>query len=218
MLVDDFFAHQPVVRGDILAKSWVYLCLGMISCHSGFAHRAPPSSAVRDLSSPVVTIDEVSGREQLHRISIPISPSDPIIPELVERMVRAMQRNHGDGLAAVQVGEPVRLVLLKRRTDKDSPLALLNPTVVSSSAQRAGSWEFCLSVPWGYVYVERPKRLTVRYQTLRGDTVDGDFEYGDAAILQQELDHLNGRLLSDVHPRSEFLSPEELKNLINKPK
>ena len=190
----------------------------MISWHSAFAHRSAPSLAEGNVSPPVFSIDVAREREQLHRISIPISPSDPIIPGLVERMVQAMQINHGDGLAAVQVGEAVRLVLLKRGTDKESPLVLLNPRVVSSSDLRAGSWEFCLSVPWGYVYVERPKRLTVRYQTLRADTVDGDFEQGDAVILQQELDHLNGKLLSDVHPRSEFLSLEELKNLINKPK
>jgi len=73
-------------------------------------------------------------------------------------------------------------------------------------------------VPWGYVYVERPKSLRVHYQTIRGDAVDEDFEYGDAAILQQEIDHLNGRLLSDVRPRSQFLSLEELKTQINKPK
>jgi peptide deformylase len=190
----------------------------MMICHSGFAHRSSPSSEVNDLSPAVITIDAASEREKLHLTSISISPSDPIIPELVERMVRAMKDHHGDGLAAVQVGEPVRLVLLKRRTDKDSPLVLLNPMVVSSSDQRVGSWEFCLSVPWGYVYVERPKSLRVRYQTLRGDAVDGDFEYGDAVILQQELDHLNGKLLSDVRPKSEFLSLEKLKALIDKSK
>jgi len=194
------------------------LCLGMMICHSGFAHRSSTSSEVGDLSPPVITIDTANEREKLHLTSIPISPSDPMIPELVERMVRAMRKLHGDGLAAVQVGEPVRLVLLERRTDKDSPLVLLNPMVVSSSDQRVGSWEFCLSVPWGYVYVERPKSLRVRYQTLRGDVVDGDFEYGDAVILQQELDHLNGKLLSDVRPKSEFLSLEKLKISIDKPK
>ena len=73
-------------------------------------------------------------------------------------------------------------------------------------------------MPWGYVYVERPKSLRVRYQTIRGDVVDGDFEYGDAVILQQELDHLNGKLLSDVRPKSEFLSLEKLKISIDKPK
>ncbi|MEY2697813.1 MAG: hypothetical protein RL333_1951 [Pseudomonadota bacterium] len=190
----------------------------MISCHSAFAHRSVPSSALGNLSPPVFAIDVASERERLHLISIPISPLDPMIPGLVERMVQAMQINHGDGLAAVQVGEPVRLVLLKRRTDKDSPLVLVNPTVVSSSDQRVGSWEFCLSVPWGYVYVERPKSLRVRYLTLEGHTVVGDFENGDAVILQQELDHLNGKLLSDVHSKSEFLSLEELKTFSNKRK
>ena len=190
----------------------------MISWHSAFAHRSAPSLAVGNVSPPVFSIDVAREREQLHRISIPISPSDPIIPRLVERMVQAMQINHGDGLAAVQVGEPVRLVLLKRRTDKGGPLVLVNPTVVSSSDQRIGSWEFCLSVPWGYVYVERPMSLRVRYLTIEGDTVIGDFENGDAVILQQELDHLNGKLLSDVHPKNEFLSLEELKTFSNKRK
>jgi peptide deformylase len=123
----------------------------------------------------------------------PVGPEDAdTVRALVPKMFATMYDAPGIGLAAPQVGVGLRLAVVDLMPqDKPAPMVLINPSIVSSSA------EGCLSLPGMYADVERPAVVTVRYQDQEGAkhevTADGLL----AACLQHELDHLDGVLFVD---------------------
>ncbi len=100
------------------------------------------------------------------------------------------------GLAAVQIGVPVRLMMVKYG---ESYLFLVNPEIVKVSPQTSTMGESCLSVGRGqeFYYVARPKRVKVQYADLNGTRRTLKAESITARILQHEIDHLEGVLIID---------------------
>ncbi len=62
--------------------------------------------------------------------------------------------------------------------------------------------EYCLSVPWGYRFTYRPAEVTVKFQTPKGEDVIETLQGDDAIVLQHEIDHLDGILLSSDLPKA----------------
>ena len=129
--------------------------------------------------------------------------SDPVevtaeVRRLAADLLETMYDAPGVGLAAIQVGVPLRVVTIdvSKGEDRD-PLVLLNPEVVWSSEARRVHEEGCLSIPEYYEEVERPDRVRVRYGTLDGETVEREAEGLLSTCLQLEIDHLNGVLFID---------------------
>jgi peptide deformylase len=128
----------------------------------------------------------------------PVAPDDGRIADLSARMLATMYKAPGIGLAAPQVGEMLRLVVLDlHENDVPAPLVLVNPQVVASSEALAAREEGCLSLPGQFAEVTRPARVKVRYQDLTG--AKKEIEGGGllAACLQHEIDHLDGVLFVD---------------------
>ena len=120
--------------------------------------------------------------------------------ELAAEMLEVMYDEPGIGLAAPQVGESVRLIVMDTDwTEQDterSPLVLVNPEIV----EREGSlvWnEGCLSVPDFQADVERDARVVVRGATLDGELYQEDATELRAVCFQHEIDHLDGVLFID---------------------
>jgi len=127
-----------------------------------------------------------------------VEPGETGLADLVVRMRELMLRHDGVGLAAPQLGEPLRLILAwppDRR--QGEPLVLLNPELRGVSARTAVFDEGCLSFPGIYRPIRRPAVVTVGYLTLRGDPKQARSGGLLARILQHEIDHLDGRLLVD---------------------
>ena len=132
---------------------------------------------------------------------------DAQLREEAEAMVDTMERESGVGLAAPQVGLEKRLLIALQMTDPDdsdaSPMAMVNPEILSRSRETWIFEEGCLSIPGIRGDVTRPDRIEVRYQDVYGTshtlTAEGMF----ARVLQHEIDHLDGRLFVD------YLSPGE---------
>jgi peptide deformylase len=126
---------------------------------------------------------------------------DPKLQQLIDDMVETLTDAKGVGLAAPQVGVPLRLTVIRLPEDYDDPkagqlLVLVNPEIVKSS----GEWEpdeGCLSIPGYWANVKRHWTVTVkaRDQKNREIRVKGEGLLGQA--LQHELDHLNGVLFID---------------------
>jgi peptide deformylase len=129
----------------------------------------------------------------------PVAPGDAdTVRALVPKMFATMYDAPGIGLAAPQVGVGLRLAVIDLMPqDKPAPMVLINPSIVSTSAETAVREEGCLSLPGMYADVARPAVVTVRYQDQAGAkhevTADGLL----AACLQHELDHLDGVLFVD---------------------
>ena len=128
----------------------------------------------------------------------PVQKIDPSFQQLVQDMVETMYAAPGVGLAAPQVGHPLRLAVIDV-TPANQPknlLILINPEIVATEGEC--TWdEGCLSLPECNGEVKRSKKVVVRYQNLRGQTEEVVGEDLLAIALQHEIDHLNGVLIID---------------------
>jgi len=128
----------------------------------------------------------------------PIIKIDPALCQLAKDMAETMYAAPGVGLAATQVGEPFRLIVLDV-TPADQPKdlkVLINPMIVS--AEGDCTWEEgCLSIPDYCEEVKRKKKVVVRCQNLEGETVEIAGENLLSIALQHEIDHLDGILFID---------------------
>lgn len=104
------------------------------------------------------------------------------------------QNEAGVALAAVQIGYPVRLVVLK---EDDEFIALANPKVIKKSKSAEEDLEGCMSVPQKYGFVMRSKKVKISAQNIKGENIYLDTDGLMARILQHEIDHLNGILFTD---------------------
>jgi peptide deformylase len=128
----------------------------------------------------------------------PVAAGDDRIPALAEKMLATMYKAPGIGLAAPQVGEMLRLVVIDlQKDDVREPLVLVNPELVAASKDLATREEGCLSLPNQYGEVTRPALVKVRYTDLSGAKREVEGEGLMAACLQHELDHLDGVLFVD---------------------
>ncbi|MDU0338616.1 peptide deformylase [Bosea rubneri] len=145
---------------------------------------------------------------QLRLVSAPVASVTPEIRKLAEDMLETMYDAPGIGLAAIQIGKPVRLVTIdvskKSEDDEETPktpMVFVNPEVTWSSEEKNVYEEGCLSIPEYYEEVERPARVKVRYMDLDGAIQEIEADGLLATCLQHEIDHLNGVLFIDYLSR-----------------
>lgn len=124
---------------------------------------------------------------------------------LVNDMVDTLHDYGGIGLAAPQIGEPLRLAIIEipggpTRYGELAPMPLtvfVNPRVEVLTQTTAGFWEGCLSVPGLRGFVERPQHVRIAYTTLTGAERELELEGFPATVFQHEFDHLDGKLFVD---------------------
>lgn len=118
----------------------------------------------------------------------------------MDAMLSTMYEAPGVGLAAIQVGEPVRIVTIDVARDDQprTPLFLVNPEIIWTSADERMTYEEgCLSIPDYYAEVERPAKVRFRYVDYHGKPQERDADGLLAICVQHEVDHLNGVLFID---------------------
>jgi peptide deformylase len=121
-----------------------------------------------------------------------------VVRNLIPRMFATMYKAPGIGLAAPQVSESLRLVVIDLMpNDKRLPHSLINPEVVAASEELATREEGCLSLPGQYADISRPARVKVRYLDETGAKREMEADGLLAACLQHEIDHLDGILFVD---------------------
>ncbi|MEM0985227.1 MAG: peptide deformylase [Pseudomonadota bacterium] len=120
---------------------------------------------------------------------------------LMDDMLETMYDAPGIGLAAIQIGEPIRIVVMDLSEDATEPRYFVNPEILAASEELAPYEEGCLSIPGVFDTVERPARCKVRYLNYGGETVE---EWADglySVCIQHEIDHLNGVIFIDYLSR-----------------
>ena len=138
--------------------------------------------------------------KRLKIVSEPVAGIDDGVRALVKEMFETMYDAPGIGLAAIQIGVARRIVTIdvaQKDTGERNPIALINPEIVSASAERSVYEEGCLSIPDYFAEVERPAAVKLRYTSLEGETVETDAEGLLATCVQHEIDHLDGVLFID---------------------
>jgi peptide deformylase len=140
---------------------------------------------------------------RLRQVADPIEKIDASIKALAKDMLDTMYDAPGIGLAAPQIGEMKRIVVmdLAKEGEKPDPIVMINPEILKYSEDTVTSEEGCLSIPEIYYEVERPADITVKYTDLEGKTVEKDATDRLAICIQHELDHLDGVLYIDYLSR-----------------
>jgi len=136
---------------------------------------------------------------KLRLVSRKIERVDASLQNLMDDMVETMHDAPGIGLAAIQVAEPIRLLVVDvaRKEEAPNPQVFLNPELLWSSEERSTYEEGCLSIPEYYAEVERPASVRVRYLDRNGEAKEVVAEGLLATVLQHEIDHLDGVLFID---------------------
>jgi len=137
--------------------------------------------------------------KRLRLTSKPVAKVDAGVRKLVDDMFDTMYDAPGIGLAAIQVGEPRRIVTidLAKKDEAKEPQVFINPEIVTASDDKKVHEEGCLSIPEYYEEVERPAAVTVKYLDLDGKKHEVEATGLLATCLQHEIDHLNGVLFID---------------------
>jgi peptide deformylase len=149
---------------------------------------------------PIVEVPD----PRLRQVSTPVEDVNDDVRALVADMFETMYAAPGIGLAAVQVGVPVRLLVIDLQEPEEEggepvrdPRVFINPEILSHSDQEVPYTEGCLSVPDQYADVERPDRIRARWLDEQGAAHEEDIEGLLAVCLQHEMDHLEGILFID---------------------
>lgn len=134
----------------------------------------------------------------LERVAKPVTDFGPELRALAENMQETMYAAPGVGLAAPQVGESIRLIVLDP-TAGEKPghfIAIANPEIIRAEGEIVFE-EGCLSVPGFNEEVDRAQSVTVRGQDLSGKEITVEAQDFLAVIFQHEIDHLDGTLFID---------------------
>jgi len=131
----------------------------------------------------------------LRRKSVKVKdPSDPKFQRLVLDLAETMEEDNGVGIAAPQVGENHRLIVIDT---KNGPIAFFNPRILWKSLSKELGEEGCLSVPNVFGLVKRAKNVVVSYVDLDCTKRVLKARGMLARVLQHEIDHLDGILFID---------------------
>ena len=135
----------------------------------------------------------------LKQKSAPVSVVDDDLRALMDDMLETMYDAPGIGLAAIQVGEAKRVIVMDLAGSEEPPAPrhFVNPEILERSEELFEYEEGCLSVPDIYDAVERPARVRIRYQNYQGEPVEEWAEGLYAVCIQHEMDHLEGVLFID---------------------
>jgi peptide deformylase len=137
--------------------------------------------------------------QKLRLVSKPVERIDEALRKLIDDLIETMHDAPGVGLAAIQVGEPIRLLVadVAKKEEEPNPQVLINPEVTWRSDERSIYEEGCLSIPEYYAEVERPASVRARYLDRQGKKQEILAEGLLATVLQHEIDHLDGVLFID---------------------
>jgi peptide deformylase len=143
---------------------------------------------------PIITYPN----KQLKVRSLEVTNFDPLLHRFLDDMYETMMNSNGIGLAAIQVANPIRALILCIPNDEgeqleENLLEIINP-IVQLSEGNILYQEGCLSVPGFYEDVERYETLTLLYQNRRGEPCTLEANELLAIAIQHEIDHLEGKL------------------------
>lgn len=121
-------------------------------------------------------------------------PGYPDLEKFEQEMISVMISSRGIGLAANQIGITKRFFCIGYESFDvfQKPVIIWNPEIFRSSKETVMDLEGCLSFPGVWVKVERPKKVTVRWQNIKGEWMTQHLDNLESKCFQHELDHLDG--------------------------
>jgi peptide deformylase len=149
---------------------------------------------------PIVEVPD----PRLRQISSPVKEVNAEVRALIKDMFETMYDAPGIGLAAIQVGVPIRVLVMDLHEPEEEggepvndPRVFINPEILAHSDEEVPYLEGCLSVPDQYAEVERPDHIRARWLDEHGKQHEEQLDGLLATCLQHEMDHLEGILFID---------------------
>lgn len=130
----------------------------------------------------------------LNQVCIGADLTDVTVHNLVFNMIDKLNEVGGKGLAAPQVGVPIRLFIMKYGM---TYITCVNPKITRRGRDKSTSTEECLSIPGKHIQVERSKICNLEFTNLGGTLVKLKLRGFDARCAQHEMDHLDGILITE---------------------
>ena len=119
--------------------------------------------------------------------------------ELSDAMFEAMKKYGGIGLSANQVGLPFNMFVLGDHPQLENGLKItcFNPMIIKRSDETVVMKEGCLTFPFLFLSITRPRKVTVKYEDENGDLKEGHLDGMISRIFQHEYDHMLGRVFTE---------------------
>ena len=119
--------------------------------------------------------------------------------ELSETMFDTMKKYGGIGLSANQVGLPFNMFVLgdHPEVEKNLKMTCFNPIIISSSVEEEVMKEGCLTFPFVFLNITRPRKVVVKYEDENGDLKEGSLDGMISRVFQHEHDHMLGKTFVD---------------------
>lgn len=153
------------------------------------------------------------GSDVLRKPCKSVTKFDKKLQKLVNDMLETMYSTNGVGLAAPQIGENLRVLVIdvdygseryddagnpQGKVEGYNPIVLVNPVIVYKEGE-VDSYEGCLSFPDVFFSVKRAKKIVVKYQNLEGkeERIEAEEDLF-CRCIQHEIDHLDGKLFVDI--------------------
>ena len=135
----------------------------------------------------------------LRQVSKPVNKVGKEEQKLMKDMLETMYAANGIGLAAIQVGVPIRIIVMDicKKENKKEPRYFVNPIIKNKDPLKATYEEGCLSVPNQFADIDRPSKCEVEYLDYNGQKQLLKAEGLLATCIQHEMDHLEGILFID---------------------
>ena len=133
---------------------------------------------------------------QLRRTAEPVKDVDGALAARVDAMLKTMYDAPGIGLAATQVNDHRRIVVIDVSEEGDTPLTLINPEILLAEGQQEMQ-EGCLSIPGIFENVKRSEQIRVAAIDREGEPFEMDADGLLSVCIQHEIDHLDGKLFVD---------------------
>ena len=134
---------------------------------------------------------------RLRTPAAPVAAVTDDIRAIWDEMIAAMEAMPGVGLAAVQLGIPLRLAVVDASTGRGQVVRMANPEVLHASIEPRDHEEASPNLPGVSAKITRPRAVTVRFLNETGAQEDKDFVGLWATSVQHQIDHLNGRMYFD---------------------
>ena len=207
-IVSSFFhvdLHHNDDRNAVFLVAEIFfasIMAGASAFNAAFAVRLGASNSQIGLLSSIpallALIVSIPAGRFLQKKAKPVQDIDTSIKKLIEDMTETMYQAPGIGLAATQVGRPVRIIVfdLNPREEGRNPSCLINPEIFEAEGEQTLE-EGCLSVPEYFAEVKRNSKVKARGLDAKGKTVEICGEGVLATVLQHEIDHLDGILFLD---------------------
>ena len=143
----------------------------------------------------ILTIQKGQNNHILRQKASKVNQITAEIKQLILDMIETIQAdNNAIGLAAPQVGQSFRIIVIE--SDKQS-IILINPIIKKTSRRQTVLEEGCLSLPEVAVPVKRPYRVTIETLNIKGELIKIKAKDFLARVIQHEIDHLDGILITD---------------------